>query len=46
MVTGDGFEGQDDPEREPEVEWPERQEGSQEPVVNTRKREGFENGGG
>ena len=46
IFTGDGFEEQDDPEREPEVEWPERKEDSQEPVVNTRQREGFKNGGG
>lgn len=45
IFTGNGFEEQDDPEREPEVEWPERKD-SQEPVVNTRQREGFKNGGG
>lgn len=46
IFTGNGFEEQDDPEREPEVGWPERKEDSQEPVVNTRQREGFKNGGG
>lgn len=44
IFTGDGFEEQDDPKREPEVEWPQRQGHSQEPVGNSRQREGFKNG--